>query len=104
MNFLDRMNENEKQLNDRDEAAKAKGDLKGRYIREGYADGYAIYEIIRVNKKSVRIRVVTGIGDDWRIPYWGDETTIPLEYALQNIKQRDFWSDLAAAKAKSQTL
>jgi len=96
--FFRKVEENWNKVQKKDEEAKAKGQLVGRYIREPYADGYAIYQIIRENKKSVRIRVVTGIGDDWHIPYWGVEVSIDKEYAIRNIAGRDFWSDLKKRK------
>ena len=87
-----------KALREQDATAKAAGELLGRYIQESYADGYAFYEIIKVNKKSVRIQVVTGIGDDWVLPYWGVATSIPIAYAEQNIKRRDGLAALFARK------
>ena len=44
----------------RDREAKEAGTLVGRYISEPYADGYALYEIIRVLKTKVEIEVITG--------------------------------------------
>lgn len=96
--LLKRWETNREKMQQKDKEAKEKGVLKGRYIREPYADGYAFYEIIRENKNTVRIRVVKGIGDDWVIPYWGEETSIDKEYALQNLAQRDFFSELANRK------
>lgn len=72
-----------------DAEAKKSGRLVGRYIAEPFADGKAIYVIVKESKTRVRIRVVTGIGDDWRIPYWGDEASIDKGYALHNIAWRD---------------
>lgn len=46
----------------------------------------------------MRIRVITGIGDDWVLPMWGNETSISKDYALQKIRQREFWDDLIAKK------
>lgn len=92
--YYERLERNKKDLEMKDQAAKESGTLKGRYIQEPRADGYAIYEIIRVNKRSVRIRVVTGIGDDWTVPFWGEETTIPLDYAEQNVRRRDALEEL----------
>jgi hypothetical protein len=77
----------------RDAEARAKGTLVGRYIQEGRGDGYAIYTIIRETAKKVVIRVETGIGDDWVIPYWGEQATIDKAYAQSNIRFRDFWRE-----------
>jgi len=78
-----------KLLEYQDQLMKTHGQLAGRYIQEQYADGHAIYTITRVWKKKVKIEVVTGIGDDWVIPYWGEKTTIDREYAEQSIARRD---------------
>ena len=64
---------NFKKLQKQDKMAKKVGKLVGRYIDEPWADGNAFYVIVKENKTSVRIRVVTGIGDDWIIlqpPNW----------------------------------
>lgn len=98
--ILDKWERNFQKVIERDQQAKEQGKLVGRFIREPFADNYAFYQIIRENKKTVRIKVITDIGDDYRIPYWGDETTIDKDYALQNISQRDFWSELIEKKKK----
>lgn len=98
--FFNKMEENRKKLDEQDAKAKTEGKLVGRYIQEPRGDGYAIYRIVRENKKTVRIQRVTGIGDDWSVPYWGDETTVDKEYAEKNIGQRDFWSNLVASRKK----
>lgn len=87
--FLETIKKNEEQLYGIDREAKEKNQLVGRYIQEPYADGYAVYQVIRENKNTVRVRVCTGLGDDWVIPYWGEEYTINKEYAIQSIKSRD---------------
>lgn len=92
--YYDRLEVNRKNLEKKDQLAKESGELKGRYIQEPRADGYAIYEIVRVNKRSVRIKVVTDIGDDWTVPFWGEETTIPLDYAERNIRSRDALAEM----------
>ena len=64
--------------------------MVGRYISEPYADGSAIYLIIKENKKTVRLKVVENIGDDWVIPHWGREVVIDKDYVITKIKQRDW--------------
>ena len=83
------MKENWDKIVSEDKAAKDDGKLVGRYIKEQIADGFAIYQIVRENKQTVRIKVVTGIGDDWIIPYWGEEAAIDKAYAQGNIEWRD---------------
>lgn len=85
---------NNQNLRKIDSEAKSQGTLLHRYIAEPHADGNAIYQIIRVNKKTVRIRVCTGLGDDWTIPYWGKETSIPLDYAKESINRRDALAEI----------
>ena len=87
--WLKQINENLRKLQKEDQLAKKKGQLVGRYIQESYADGHAVYKIVKEFKNKVRIRVVTGIGDDWRIPYWGEEATIDKKYAVESIAHRD---------------
>lgn len=89
LGWKERFDKNWAAIKSGDEDAAAKGELVGRYISEPFADGNAVYQIIKENKKTVRIRVCTGIGDDWTIPYWGRETSIDKEYALTQIRRRE---------------
>ena len=63
--------------------------LHGRYISEGMGDGYAIYTIIGVTPTTVTIKAVTGIGDDWIIPYWGHKAIIDRAYVTEQLRCRD---------------
>lgn len=87
---------NMRKVEEADEKAKSEGKLVGRYISEPYADGAAVYRIIRENKNTVRIKVVTDIGDDWVIPYWGEEATIDKSHALMRVKHRDAINEMFA--------
>lgn len=89
MDFIEEWKENERKLREQDAKAKAEGKLVGRFIQEPVADGYALYEIIRENKNTVRIRLIKGIGDDYQISYWGEEATIKKDFALANLGWRD---------------
>jgi muramoyltetrapeptide carboxypeptidase LdcA involved in peptidoglycan recycling len=92
--YIKKINENWKNLYITDKAAKEKGILIGRYIKERHNDGYAIYQIIKVTAKKVKIKVITGIGDDWTIPYWGKKASVDKTYAQSNIETRDRQSKL----------
>jgi len=96
--------ENFQRMEDEDAAAKAAGTLVGRYIREPYADGAAFYKITQEAKKTVRIQVVTGIGDDWIIPYFGKDTTIEKAYAVRNIKGRDTLAEIFTKHSSKQKM
>jgi hypothetical protein len=85
-------------LHARDQAQKARGEVVGRYITHPYADGHATYEITKVTARTARIRVVTGLGDDWVLPAWGAETSIPLKDAMRFLDQRDRMAELFGRK------
>lgn len=89
MDILKEWQKNQEKLDKQDEKAKAEGKLVGRIIEEQFADGFAVYEIIKENKNTVRIRVCTGLGDDWEIPYWGTEATIKKDFVLNKFNFQD---------------
>ena len=72
-----------------DEKAKTSNQLLYRYISHPYADGKAFYQIIKENKATVKLRVCTGLGDDWVLPAWGKECSISKSQAELFIKRRD---------------
>ena len=83
-----------------DLAAKKKGSLVGRFIQEQIADGHAFYVIMAESKTKVDISVVNGIGDDWVIPYWGEDARIDKAYAISTIQFRDKMAELFARQKK----
>lgn len=93
---LEEMKKNFQIVKEQDKEAKKNGKLVGRYIQEQIADGHAIYQIIGESKKKVDIKVVTGIGDDWTVPYFGGKTTIDKDYAMEKLNWRDRISRLFA--------
>lgn len=97
--LLKKFDANMERMQATDKKAKAAGSLVGRYIQEPFADGYAYYLIFKENKKTVRIQRVTGIGDDWTIPYWGDTASISKDFAMQNIGRRDALHELFSRKS-----
>lgn len=88
------MNRNWERMEAIDEKAKTSNQLLYRYISHPYADGKAFYQIVKENKKSVRLRVCTGLGDDWVIPAWGRECSISKPQAELFIKRRDTLKEL----------
>jgi hypothetical protein len=72
-----------------DQEAKAMGQLVGRFYREQIADGYAFYVITKENKTKCKLVVVTGIGDDWTIPRFGEWAWVGKKEVLWNIGRRD---------------
>lgn len=86
---LKAIDENCEQLKKIDKMAKSKGELLGRYVDVPVADGKAIYQIIRVNKNTVRIKALGGFGDDYMADYWGYEATVDKEYIISLVRSRD---------------
>ena len=77
-----------------DRTSKNNHKLLYRYISHPFADGYAYYQIIKENKITVKIRVCKGMGDDWVLPVWGEESTISKILAEQMIERRDHMEKL----------
>ena len=77
------------QLERIDDEARKKGTILHRYITHPYADGRAVYQIVKVNKKTVRIVVCGGFGDDWILPAWGRECLIERKLAESFIQRHD---------------
>lgn len=86
---LKAIDENYEQLRKIDRMAKSKGELLGRYIDVPVADGKALYQIMRVNKNTVRIKALSGFGDDYILDYWGYESTVDKEYIQNLVRNRD---------------
>lgn len=66
-----------------DRKAKIAGKVVGRVIEVSVADGFAYYEVIKENKKTVRIRWVPSIHDEYRTMYWGDGETLILKRTFE---------------------
>jgi hypothetical protein len=91
---------NQKHLEDIENKAIASGKLLYRFIYEPVADGQAIYQIIRVNKNTVKIRLcqIDPLYADYVVNYWGKEATIKKEYAEQQIRSQDALRQIFAIK------
>jgi hypothetical protein len=48
----------------------------GRTLRDSVGDGYAVYVVVKENKKTVRVKVCRGLGDDWVSRHFGEECSI----------------------------
>ena len=91
---------NMKRLNEIEDKAIAQGGLLYRFLYEGVADGKAIYQIIKVNKKTVRVRLccIDGCFYDYVVPQWGDEATVPKDYVESQIQFQDLFRDRFSRK------
>ena len=73
-----------------DAAAKARGELVGRYIQESVADGYAYYVIVRHTGSKVKVEHQQGIADGYSVRMIESMNgNIPAKYARENIGWRD---------------
>ena len=88
------IDENYEQLKSIDKMAKAKGELLGRFVEIGVADGKAFYQIMRVNKNTVRVKALGGLGDDYILDYWGYEATVDKAYVESLVRSRDKLNEL----------
>ena len=84
---------NEARIREIEEKAISDGTLLYRFLYESVADGKAIYQIIKENKTTVRVRLCSmdGLYDDYIVPQWGAEATIPKSYAESGIRFQDAW-------------
>jgi len=98
MSFLEDYDRNWNNLKEQDKQAKESGVIVGRYIQHQYADGHAIYTIVKENKNSVRIEHCALGGDDWVLPAWGYKATIDKNLALTNLNQRDRLAEIFSRK------
>ncbi len=96
--WLEDMDKNFNLMIEADKAAAKKKQLVGRFVSQPFADGRAYYKIVKENKKTVKMEVVTGIGDDWVIPYWGETPTIDKDFALQHIQSREALDKIFGSK------
>lgn len=77
-----------------EEKAIANGSLLHRFMYETVADGKAIYQIVKVYKKTVKVRLCNISGSDYEdyvVPQWGEEASIPISYATSSISWQDMW-------------
>ncbi len=91
---------NFKKLQQIDQEARDAGRLLGRYIDSSVADGYAYYQIVEDLGAFVKIRHVTGFGDDYSVMQWGAEALIPRDMAAGIVAHRDTYDKIIAEQRK----
>jgi hypothetical protein len=85
-NLSEQINVNSAILQRESEAARSAGSLLGRIVQHQVADGYAVYQIVKVNKTSVRVRHCTGLGDDYTFRMWGAGCSVPMRDILRLVR------------------
>ena len=100
--LMDCIKANEAHMNEIEKAAIAEGGLLHRFIYEPIADGNAIYQVVRVNKKTVNLKICSLDGKyfDYVIPYWGDNPSVNREYVESSIARQDAIRNLIAKQKK----
>lgn len=77
--FNAQIESNYKTMLSQDALAKKNDVLVGRILAHPYADGYAYYQVVKVNRGRATIKSCLEIGDDWVLPAWGYEANIPAD-------------------------
>lgn len=81
--------ENEERIRELDKQAKEQGSILYRFLYEPVADGIGIYQIIKVNKKTCRIKYCSTDGyNEYQVRQWGETATIPMQYVLAALERR----------------
>ena len=70
------------------------GTLKYRCFHLQVADGYAYYQIMKVNKDTVMVRHIEGLGDNYMDDILGQGGTFPLPPIKRLIEAEDLVKDL----------
>jgi hypothetical protein len=84
----DQQKQNFERLKQEDAEARAQGTLLGRYIYFSVGDGRAFYQIVKVNKRSVRVMHCPNVApDDWTLPMLGFEGTLTFQQALHETQR-----------------
>lgn len=86
-----------------DKKAKGAKTLEGRYVQLPYADGQAVYIVTRQGERTCTLEVVTGIGDDWVIPYIGKKGSMKTDLVMKNIKGREAMEEIFSKHAEKRS-
>lgn len=79
--------ENEERIRELDKQAKEQGSILYRFLYEPVADGIGVYQIIKVNKKSCRVRYCSTNGfNEYQVRQWGETATVPMQYVLNVLR------------------
>ncbi len=91
--FFKALEDNMAALNACDAEAREAGRLVGRSFSISVGDGQAIYQIIKENKKTVRVRLCQGVAcDDYADWQLGAEGTMKKELAIRYTKFEDIFA------------
>lgn len=83
------MDDNCKRLMALDARARRMKSWVGRIYREQIADGYAIYLIVAESARTVTLKHVKGLWDDYMTPFLGSGGVVDKGRIVNLMKQRD---------------
>jgi hypothetical protein len=86
--YLIKTEEHDRVIDELRKLAKANNTLLGRIIKFPKGDGYAMYVITKVNKKTVRIDWID-YGDGWIDDRCGKAALIDIDYASSKVIGED---------------
>lgn len=97
--FREKVAANFARLQAEDEEAKAAGTLRGRYLYFSVGDGRAFYQIVKVNKRSVRVKLCYDVApDNWELPLLGHAGSLTFQQALHEVRRREAIEELFGPK------
>lgn len=98
MSMLDQLNREWNIIKEKDEAAKAKGTLIGRFISIPYADSAAYYEVVEVDGVAATVEHIPYC-DAWHHPMVEDcDCILPIKMVESNINRRDAMDEMFGGK------
>jgi hypothetical protein len=80
----------------------AEGGILHRFLYEAVADGQAVYQVIKLNKKTAKVRwcQIDPCYADYVVPQWGMEATVSLEYIENAIRWQDAMREAFAKRTR----
>jgi len=92
--WIEALDRNYKRLMALDKTARKMKSVVGRVYSEQVADGHAYYLIIAESARTVTLKHVQGIGDDYRISFLGAGDTVSKGKVLGMMKMQDDFNAL----------
>lgn len=93
--WLGMIEENQKRIAEIDKASKEQETILCRFLYEHVLDGFGIYQITKINKKTCQIKYCTTDGfNEYQVPQWGEKATIPLQYVVDSLACRDYMDNI----------
>lgn len=93
--FLERLEKNEALVKQIEEIQRQRGELLYRFLHFPVADGYAAYQIVKTNQKTVRLEwCPAATGDSYQDIILGEASSFPLLKAKQMLDNKDHFAKM----------